>query len=67
MVTRDKIPYYFVIVFPAQGAMQGDNLQTSGRPSSSIALWDGDCLLWLLLYVLRWTSQELFIWDMVCK
>jgi len=47
--------------------MQGDNLQTSGRPSSSIALWDGDCLLWLLLYVLRWTSQELFIWDMVCK
>jgi len=36
---------FVTVVFPVQGATQGGNFQTSGRPSSNIALWDGDCPL----------------------
>ena len=65
MVTGDKNQLH-VFVFPVQEATQGDSLRTSRKPSSSIALWDGDCLPPLLLCALPWTPQELCILDMVC-
>ena len=41
---QKSTPCFINVVFPVQEATQGDSLRTSGNPSLSIALWDGDCL-----------------------
>ena len=74
---RNAKPKQFLITFDAnrkimyafclQCVTQEDSFRISERPSSSIALWDGDCLQWLLFCALFWTSQEFFTLDMVCK
>ena len=60
-------PCFLNVTLPLQEATQGDSLRTSGKRLSSIALWDGGCLLLLLPCALSWTSQDLCILDMVCK